>query len=287
MAPPTIQYADFARWQRDWRSYPDVVAQLTYWQEQLRGARPLMELARSRPRRLIDDFHTARREWALPASLADAAKRFGHQEGGTLFMALVAALNTLLHRRLGQDDIRVATNVANRNRPGSETLIGPLVNTVILRTNLKGDPSAQEVLRRVRTTTLAAFACQDLAFEDLIENLQHEYGIEPSALSNVMILLQNATLRPISRSGFSLTFEEANPNILMPLVTVTKFSIILALTEGPMGLIGTCVYKPHIIPARTIDHLLRAFQEVLEQMITHPKRPISAIRVAEESVSNA
>ena len=82
-------------------------------------------------------------------------------------MVLVAALKTLLHRYLGQDDVRVATNVANRNRPGTEALIGPLVNTVILRTNLGGDPNPREVMRRVRATTLAAFAHQDLPFEEL------------------------------------------------------------------------------------------------------------------------
>ena len=119
----------------------------------------------------IDGLRTARRELALPASLSEAAKHFSHREGGTLFMALVAALKTLLHRYLGQDDLRVATLVANRNRPGTAGLIGPLVNTVILRTNLGGDPSPQEVMRRVRATTLAAFAHQDLPFEELAETL--------------------------------------------------------------------------------------------------------------------
>ena len=281
LAPPSFQYADFAHWQRDWRSYPEIVAQLGYWREQLRGPLPVMELARSGPRGTIDDFRTARRAWALPASVADAAKRFSHQEGGTLFMALVAALKTLLHRRLGQDDVRVATNVANRNRPGSDTIIGPLVNTVIFRTNLGGDPNAREVLRRVRVTTLAAFAHQDLAFEDLVDTLERQHSIEPTALSNVMILLQNATLRPMAGSKHQLTFEEANPNMLVPLVIVTKFDIIFMLREGPLGLAGTCVYKPHIFAARTIDRLLREFQWVLEQMITQPARPISAIRFAE------
>ena len=89
-------------------------------------------------------------------------------------MALVAALKTLLHRYLGEDDVRVATNVANRNRPGTEALIGPLANTVILRTNLGGDPSAREVMRRVRATTLAAFAHQDLPFEELVQTFERD-----------------------------------------------------------------------------------------------------------------
>ena len=96
-----IQYADFAHWQRHWQSHPDIVAQLAYWREQLRDPLPAMQLATARPRRTIDDFRTARREMALPANLSEAAKHFSHREGGTLFMALVAALKTLLHRYSG------------------------------------------------------------------------------------------------------------------------------------------------------------------------------------------
>ena len=142
LAPLAIQFADFAHWQRQWRSHREMVAQLEYWKEQLGDALPVMQLAKSAPRRKIDDLRTVRRAWTLPASLVEAAKRFGQAEGGTLFMVLVAALKTLLHRNLGQDEVRVATNVANRNRAGTKTLIGPLVNTVVLRTNLGGDPES-------------------------------------------------------------------------------------------------------------------------------------------------
>jgi non-ribosomal peptide synthetase component F len=150
---------------------------------------------------------------------------------------------------------------------------------VILRTNLGGDPTARELLRRIRATTLAAFASQDLPFEGLAETLEREHGIEPITLSNVMILFQNAALRRMAGSGHQLTFEEPNPNMLVPLVTVTKFDIILMLREAPTGLVGTCVYKPHRFVARAIDRLLGEFQVVLEQMVTQPEQPISAIRV--------
>src|SRR5262249_48334644 len=154
-------FADFAHWQRHWQSFPDVVAQLEYWKAQLRDPLPAARLATSASTRPIDDLRTVRRAWTLPVSLVQAVKRVSHEEGGTLFMALVAALTMLLHRYLGQDDVRLATHVANRNRPGTEALIGPLANTVILRTNLSGDPGAREVMRRVRATTLAAFAHQE------------------------------------------------------------------------------------------------------------------------------
>jgi acyl-CoA synthetase (AMP-forming)/AMP-acid ligase II len=280
LAPLSIQYADFAHWQRDWQSHPKIVAQLAYWREQLREPLPVIQLAISGPRQTIDDLQTARRGWALPASLAEAAKRFSHQEGGTLFMALVAALKTLLHRYLGEDDMRVATNIANRNRPGTEGLIGPLVNTLILRTHLGGDPTAREVMRRVRTTTLAAFAHQDLPFEQLAETLERERALRPESLAKIMILLQNATLRPAARCSSTFACEEANPNMILPLVTTTTFDVIVALCESSVGLVGTCIYKRHLFGAKAIDRLLRDFEKTIEQMVTQPERPISSIRIS-------
>jgi acyl-CoA synthetase (AMP-forming)/AMP-acid ligase II len=281
LAPLLIQYADFACWQRRWQSHPDVVEQLVYWREQLGDPLPLMQLSTTPSRRSIDSVRTTRRGWALPASLSEAAKRFSHREGCTLFMALVAALKTLLHRYLALEDLRVATNVANRNRPGTEALIGPLANTVILRTNLGGDPSPREVMRRVRATTLAAFAHQDLPFEELAEHLKRDRALKPGMLTPVMFSLQNAALRPMTSSRHKLAFEEAEPSMLLPLVTAPSFGVILMLRESAHGLIGTCVHKPHFFGAMMIDRLLRDFQEVLEQMLTQPERPISAIRVSE------
>src|SRR5262249_26117672 len=90
LPPLSIQYADFANWQRHWQSNPDIVAQLAYWREQLRDPLPEMQLAKSVPRRTIDDLRTARREVGLPAKLSEAAKSFSQREGVTLFMTLVA-----------------------------------------------------------------------------------------------------------------------------------------------------------------------------------------------------
>ena len=174
----------------------------------------------------------------------------------------------------------MATLVANRNRPGSEHLIGPLANAVILRTSLGGDPSPREVLRRVRSTTLAAFAHQDLPFEELVATLEQERALDPAALAQVMILLQNATLRPIVPSGHKLALEEANPSMLLPLVTVTTFDVMLMLRESAHGLVGCCVYKPHLFRARAIDRLLRDFRKVLERMLAQPERPISTIPIS-------
>jgi non-ribosomal peptide synthetase component F len=135
-------------------------------------------------------------------------------------------------------------------------------------------------LRRVRATTLAAYVHQDLPFAELAEALERDGVAAPASLAQAMISLQNASLRPRAAAARGLSFEEANPNMLMPLVTITSYDIILILREGSDGLHMICVYKPALFRARAIDRLLRDFQEVLEQMVTNPERPISALRLS-------
>jgi acyl-CoA synthetase (AMP-forming)/AMP-acid ligase II len=277
--PPPLQYADFAAWQYAWESHSNVAAQLDYWREQLRGPLPALKLGVARSRRAASEL-TAQRDIALPASLTEVVKQFSRREGGTLFMALVAALKTLLHRYAGDDDLRLATNVANRNRAGTEGLIGPLANTVILRTDLGGDPTAREVMRRVRATTLDAYAHQDLPFEVVGETLARENGLDPAQLAQVMILLHNAAVRPQTSAGRALAFEEADPGMPMPLVTTTTYDVIFVLRETAQGLVGSCIYKPHLFGLKSIDRLLADFQKILKQMASEPERRISTIRIA-------
>jgi len=277
LAALPIQYADFADWQRRWQSHPNLLAQLAYWEHQLHDPLPVMKLTSSRRRRKVDDFSTARRYVALPGELSLAAKEFSQREGVTLFTTLVAALMTLLHRHTGNNDLRVATDIANRGRPRTEGLIGPVANTVILRTSLHGDPSAREVMRRVRATTLGALANQDLPFEAVVEALERDRAVEPAALAQIKMTLQSYSLRPLASAHEGLAFEEVDPGMMLPLVTMTTFDIILMLRETDKGLVGTCVYKPRLFDGEAIDRLLRDFQQVLEHMVVQPERPISPI----------
>ncbi len=281
--PLALQYADFASWQHQWRSHADLVAQLDYWREQLRGPLPALNFPVGHRRPTAEKLYSAQREISLPAKLTEAIRQFGHREGATLFMALVAGLKTLLHHYLGEDDLRVATNVANRNRAGTEGLIGPLANTVILRSNLGGDPTLQEVMRRVRATTLAAYANQDLPFEELADVLKDERGLDSAELCRVMILLHNAALRPVAASKATLCLEEANPSMPQPLMTASNFDVSLVVRESSEGLVGSCLYKPHLFSLKSIDRLFRDYRAVLEQMVRKPQRPISAITIAGKS----
>ena len=116
--------------------------------------------------------------------------------------------------------------------------------------------------------------------------LERERLLKPRSLANIMILLQNNALRPLLGSGHRLSFAEANPKMLLPLVTITSFDVILVLRESPDGLAGTCIYKPFLFRASAIDRLLRDFEQVLERMTTRPERPISEMRISLNELSN-
>src|SRR5690606_22415481 len=176
-----IQYVDFAVWQREWLVGPTLEKQLEYWRARLESL-PVLRLPTDRPRPSAATFRGAYHEWQVPAELT---RRIGALAGAhrcTPFMVLLAAFKVLLSRYTGQEDIVVGAPIANRNRAEIEPLIGFFVNNLVLRTDLSGDPTFEEVLARVRDVTLGAYAHQDLPFEKLVEELQPERDLSRNPL---------------------------------------------------------------------------------------------------------
>ncbi|HET9711371.1 MAG TPA: condensation domain-containing protein, partial [Pyrinomonadaceae bacterium] len=166
-----IQYADYARWQREWLSGEVLTNQLAYWRRKLGGTLPLLELPTDRRRPLIQSFQGARLPISMPEDLTAKLKNLGQKYGCTLYMTVLAAFQMLLYRYTDQEDIIVGTPVSGRNRSETENLIGFFVNTLVMRTDLSGAPTCAEVLNRVREVALGAYAHQELPFEKLVEEL--------------------------------------------------------------------------------------------------------------------
>ena len=186
-----VQYADFARWQRQWLEGEEMRSQLAYWRAQLSGAPPVLELPTDRPRPAVRTFHGATEELYLTRELSDGLIGLSRREGTTLFMTLLAAYQVLLSRYSGQRDISVGTPVAGRNYLEIEDLIGFFINTLVLRGDLSGDPSFQELLGRVREVVLDAQAHQNLPFEKVVEELEPERSLSHTPLFQVWFALQN------------------------------------------------------------------------------------------------
>jgi Condensation domain len=275
LAELSIQYADFAHWQHQWRRSEAMASQLAYWQQQLRAPLPVLELPTDRPRGATLSFRTERQTLVLPEELSAAIKHLSRRQGNTLFMTLLAAFKVLLYSYTGQDDLCIGTLVANRQRQEVEGLIGLFVNTVLLRTDLSGNPTFREVLRRVRETTLAAYAHQELPFEDLVQTLERERHLQRRSLCQVMFVLQNAIWQPPQLSDLTLSLIGADESTGEPGLTATTCDIVLHVWDKPQGLAGACIYKTILFDAATINQMLEDFQRVLEAIVVQPEQPLS------------
>ncbi len=282
LPPLSIQYADFAAWQRTWLQGDDVQAgsgdpgdsplrqQLAYWRRQLGGHLPTLDLPTDRPRPPAQTFVGAIRPFSLGPDLTAALHPLSQREGATLFMTLLAAFQVLLYRYSGQTDILVGSPIAGRTRTEIEPLIGFFVNTLVLRGNLDGNPTVRELLGRIREVTLAAYAHQDLPFERLVEELRPERDLSRTPLFQVMFVLQNTGLAPVKLPGLTLRLQELETG-------TSKFDLLLALGEAPDGLGGEFEYNTDLFDAATIDRMIEHFRTLLEGIVANPEGRVSAL----------
>jgi non-ribosomal peptide synthetase component F len=280
-----MQYSDFATWQRQWQHNEVMQAQLAYWKERLHDPLPVLELPTDRPRGTSLHLRTARQRLELPKVLVEALKALSYQEGSTLFMTCLAAFKILLYGYTGEADLRVATLVANRTRQEMEALIGFVINTVILRTDLHGNPTCREVIQRVRATALAAYAQQDLPFEELVRTLERERNLHRTSLCQVMVIWQNFMQRPPQNSAHTLAFQALEQSTGMPDGGLTTFDLTLMLGERPQGLAVTCIYKTDLFDTTTVSRMLDDFQSVLTYLSAKPEQAlVTCLAVALQEV---
>jgi hypothetical protein len=271
-----LQYADYTLWQRQWLHSEAGKAQLAYWTQQLHAPLAILDLPMDRPRTAELSLHTARQSFQIPKELTVALTRLSQQEGVTVFMTLVAAFKALLYGYTGQEDIRVGTLVANRQHQDAEGLIGLFANLVILRTNLGGNPSLRQVLQRMRTTMLDAYAHQDLPFEYLARALVRARQCDRQSLFQVMFAMQNARQHTLALPALRLKVLETQP------VEASACELAVSVRESPQGLDGLCIYKTALFDVSTIIRMLGDFQRVLERLIAQPELTLSAFHSLRE-----
>jgi amino acid adenylation domain-containing protein len=263
-----IQYADFAYWQREWLQGAVLQRQIDYWKKQLEGAPPLLELPEDHPRPAVQTFRGGHQSLLLPRAIGSALKALSRDEAATLFMTLLAAFKVLLNCYTRQDDLVVGTPVANRNRLEIEGLIGFFVNALVLRTDLSGDPTFRELVRRVRKVCVDAYVHQDLPFERLVEELHIERDLSRNPLFQVMFVLQNAPLHAVELPGLSLNPVIADGG-------TTHFDLTLHIVDTDQGLLATAAYNTDLFDADTITRMLAHFQTLLEAIVKDPERHLS------------
>ncbi|MEL7039186.1 MAG: amino acid adenylation domain-containing protein [Cyanobacteria bacterium J06592_8] len=280
LAELPIQYADWAIWQRQRLQGEVLEKQVNYWQQQLGDELPVLELPLDYQRPAISTDKGEHYPIVLSQSLSNSLKALAAQEGITLFTLLLASFKVLLHRYTQQNDIIIGTDIANRDRSELEGLIGLLVNTLVLRTNLAENPSFREVLHRVREVTLAAYAHQDLPFEKLVEVLNPERNLsQMMPLFQVKFDLQLATVKPLELSG--LTIER------LPLESKTvKYELRFNLQDTEQGITGQVEYNTDLFKESTIARLVEHFQTLLFNIVTNPEQRLSELSLLTETERN-
>jgi hypothetical protein len=266
-----VQYSDFAVWQRSWLQGEELERQLVYWRKQLGGELSRLELPTDQARPAVLSNRGAQLNFQLTPEVSAALKELSRREGVTLFMTLLAAFQTLLHRYSGQEDIVVGSNLAGRNYAETENLIGFFANTLPLRVQLGGELSFVELLQQVKEVVLGAHAHQDVPFEKLVEELQPERELNRSPLLEVVFLLNNESdaTRRLPAPG----------NEQAPIETLVRFDLTVSLTDYQTTLAGTWQYRTGLFQRATIEKLLDNFAALLQSITANPNGRLSTFEI--------
>ena len=282
LAAPPIQFADFALWQHQWMQGEAACKQLAYWEKKLAGSPPLLELPTDRPRPTKQDFRGREFKQVLPPYLSEGLRSLSRQEGGTLFMTLLAAFNTLLHRYSGQEDILLGSGVANRRLRETEEMLGMVLNSVVFRTDLSGNPSFLELLGRIRDVTLEAYAHQDLPFEKIVDALKPERSLSHNPLYQIMFNFHDSAMPSMEfpdLSGFIEYPHNGSAKFDLNVIVEPRAEVRLgkALKESGETIMVHWEYSTALFDETTIRRMMGHFQTLLEGIVTDPQQPVSTL----------
>ena len=266
---PSIQYADYAHWQRDRVQGPHLRNQMEYWRAQLAPAGSGPDLPVDRQRPAVETNRGACHGFELPIDLSENIRALGRSHDATLFMVLLAAFNALLYRYTGQEEVWVGSPVAGRSKTELNGLIGLFVNTLVMRTRVDGGQSFRELLERVRETTLGAYSNQEVPFESLVEALQPQRSLSYSPLFQVMFVLQEDPTHGFDLPGLRVEPMEIHGG-------TAKFDLTLFVTPESDMMRCLFEYNRDLFEAGTIARMAAHFRVLLKGVVERPDLPLSA-----------
>ncbi len=270
----STQYADYAQWQRSRLDPERLERELAHWRAQLEGAQTALELPTDRPRPAVSSLRGARYRQPLSADLRPALEALARREGATFFMAVLAAFEVLLYRYSGQEDLLVGTPVDTRSVRDLESVIGPFINTVVIRADLSGYPSFRELLRGVQQRTVDALEHQELPFERLVAEIAPERDLSRHPLFQALLALNPA------ETGLRLGGVTASD--LDPAWSGARVDLFLILDDLPQGLEAIWEYSTDLFEADTIERMAGHFTRLLEEIVADPDRPIDDLALLGE-----
>ncbi len=276
LSPLPIQYADFSVWQREQATGEELHRHLEYWVQHLDGMPPLFEVPTDHPRPPQRTGRGSTLHIELSASLTAALQELARGSGATMFMTLLAAFQLQLGRYAGRDDIAVGTAIANRSRLETEGLVGFFANTLVLRTDLSGNPSFLDTIARVRNVAIDAYRHQDLPFEHLVKVLQPERTLGHTSLFQHMFVFQNGLETDLDLEGVGAELFVLDPDTAM-------FDLTLTMSESEQTLVGTLEYASDLYEPSTAEQIVGDFRTLLEAVVADPDRPIEEFDLMDPS----
>jgi alpha-ketoglutarate-dependent taurine dioxygenase len=258
-----VQYADYAYWQRQWLQGEMKDAQVSYWKKHLHTPLPTLKLRNARARPSIPSYRGASHGRLFSATLRDEVKELSRREDATLYMTLLSAFNVLLSYHSGQQDILVGTPIADRGHVELEELIGCFLNTLVMRSDLSGNPTFRELMRRVREMALNVHAHQELPFEMIVDEVQPVRSLNQNPLFQVAFTLENAGPSAPQLSGLTVEFLETGG-------TTVQFDLILHMVDMDEGLLAALQYSKDLFDKADIARLLDHFEILLHAIVARP-----------------
>ncbi|HLN61119.1 MAG TPA: amino acid adenylation domain-containing protein [Symbiobacteriaceae bacterium] len=271
-----IQFADYACWHQQWLQGPEMERQIAFWRQALEGVDPLLQLPTDHARPPVQGAEGGTVPFAVDRACLAGLRRLNQQEGTTLFMLLMAAFQTFLHRYTGQRDIVVGMPVFNRNRPETERVVGFFANTHVIRTQFEAEPTFRSVLQSVKRFALEAVSRQEVPFERIVEALS--LPRDPSRTPLCQAMLTVAAGHETAAAWSDLTVQ---PH---PVQRVgAMFDLTLEVSEQEDGL-GLClVYRTDLFDRETVERMAGNFAELLGGIASQPDASVSRLPILSEA----
>jgi aspartate racemase len=263
---PTLQYTDFAIWQRQWIAEGGIAGQMEYWRERLRERPALLELSTANLRVPVETFRGALHEVRFSSALSEEIAVLSRREGATPFMTLLAAFQVLLQRYTSSDEFTVGTINSGRSRSELEGVFGCFQNPVVLRASLSGNPGFRELLGRCRESTIEAISNGDVPFEILVRELRVPHDSSRNPLFQVLFTVVPAL--PEDDSGWNITQLDVETG-------TSKFDLYLELDDQISGITGRFIYSTDLFSEATIARMAGHLETLLTGVIENPDTPIS------------
>ncbi|HET6976591.1 MAG TPA: amino acid adenylation domain-containing protein [Pyrinomonadaceae bacterium] len=276
LAELPVQYGDYAVWQREWLSGQVLAEQVNYWKQQMAGAPAVLELPTDRVRGGVQSYRGGSERLELSGKLRAQLEDLSRREGVTLFMTLLAAWQVLVHRYSDQRDVVVGTPIAGRTRAEVEGLIGFFANTLVLRTEISGELSFRDLLKRVKQVCLGAYSNQDLPFEKLVEELQPQRSLSHNPLVQVVFGLRDAISPGMELPGLTMTPHELAGN-------TAKFDLTIDVEKTDTALKCSAEYNADLFDPARITRMLRHFAHLLHGVVANVDQPVSHLPLLSEA----